>query len=126
MLESTPALAQRLLDANASLAGRSTWAVEGDFEIPRQEGAERLVSQVDQRTCVPLRVETFDAAGVLRRRLEIDPAQLQPEGERWLPRQLVFADLRDGSSATVDVLSVELDAELPAGLLTRKALARGR
>jgi hypothetical protein len=56
----------------------------------------------------------------------VDPSRLAAEGERWLPRELVFADLRDGSSATVTVLSVELDADLPAGLLTKKALARGR
>jgi Outer membrane lipoprotein-sorting protein len=125
MLESTPALAQRLLDADATLSGRKTWAVEGDLEIPRQSERERVVSQVDQATCVPLRVESFDASGNARRRLDVDPAQIVPDGARWLPRELVFADLRDGSSATVKVLSVELDSEIPAALLTRKAMVRG-
>ena len=126
MLESTPELAERLLDADATLAGRRTWTVEGEFEIPRQKETERVVSQVDQETCVPLRVETFDGSGTARRRLDIDPARVSAEGKRWLPRELVFADLRDGSTATVQVLSVELDSELPAGLLTRKALMSGR
>lgn len=126
MLEATPELAERLLDADAMVAGRRTWTVEGEFEIPRQEATERVVSQVDQETCVPLRVETFDRSGTARRRLDIDPARVSAEGKRWLPRELVFADLRDGSTATVQVLSVELDSELPAGLLTRKALMSGR
>ena len=127
MLESTPELAERLLDADATLAGRRTWTVEGEFEIPRQEATERVVSHVDQETCVPLRVETFDGSGTTaRRRLEIDPARVSAEGKRWLPRELVFADLRDGSTATVEVLAVELDADVPAGLLTRKALVHSR
>jgi hypothetical protein len=60
----------------------------------------------------------------VRRRLEVDPARLEARGSRWLARELVFSDLRDGSAATVDVLSVEIDSDVPAGLLTRKALAR--
>ena len=126
VVEATPELAERLLDADATLAGRHTWAVEGDFEIPRQQGTERVVSHVDQATCVPLRVESFDPSGVARRRLDVDPARLAPLGERWLPRELVFTDLRDGATATVEVLSVELDSDLPAGLLTRKALMSDR
>ncbi len=126
LLESDPALAERLVDADATVAGRRAWTVEGDFRMPRQEQSERVVSQVDQETCVPLRVETFDPDGTARRRLDVDPTQLAHEGRRWLPRELVFTDLRDGSSSTVEVLSVEFDAELPAGLLTRKALTRAR
>lgn len=126
VVEATPELAERLVDADASVAGRRAWAVEGDFEMPRQEGSERVRSLVDQATCVPLRVESFDASGAARRRLDVDPARVAPVGERWLPRELVFSDLRDGATATVEVLSVEIDAELPAGLLTRKALVSGR
>lgn len=125
VVEATPELAERLVDADATVAGRPAWAVEGDFEIPRQKGMERVRSLVDQTTCVPLRVESFDPAGAARRRLDVDPAHVARFGERWLPRELVFTDLRDGATATVEVLSVEIDAEMPAGLLTRKALVSG-
>jgi hypothetical protein len=123
MLESTPELAGRLLDAEARIAGRAAWQVEGLFEIPRREGRERVVSHVDRETCVPLRVETFDPSGEARRRLDVDPGRLEAAGERWLPRELVFTDLRDESTSTVTVLSVEFDTQLPAGLFTKKALA---
>lgn len=124
MLESTPMLATRLISGDADVAGRPAWTVEGDFPVPRQEKPERVVSQIDQQTCVPLRVESLDPTGAVRRRLEVDPTRLEARGRRWLARELVFNDLRDGSSATVDVLSVEIDSDVPAGLLTRKALAR--
>jgi hypothetical protein len=124
MLESTPALAARLISGDAEVAGRPAWIVEGDFPVPRQQTPERVVSRIDQQTCVPLRVESLGPKGEVRRRLEVDPARLEAIGQRWLARELVFSDLRDGSSATVDVLSVEIDTDVPAGLLTRKALAR--
>jgi hypothetical protein len=123
MLESTPELAGRLLDPGADVAGREAWRVEGLFEIPREEGKERIVSYIDRQTCVPLRVETFDPSGEARRLLEIDPARVEAEGERWLPREVVFTDLHDGSSATVEVLSADLDALVAPALLTKKALA---
>jgi hypothetical protein len=126
VVEATPDLAERLVDADATVAGRPAWAVEGDFEIPRQKGTERVLSHVDQATCVPLRVESFDPSGTARRRLDVDPARVAPVGARWLPRELVFTDLRDGATATVEVLSVEIDAAMPAGLLTRKALSNER
>jgi hypothetical protein len=126
VVEATPELAERLVDENATVAGRPAWAVEGDFEVPRQKGTELVRSLVDRATCVPLRVESFAPSGEARRRLDVDPAHLAQLGARWLPRELVFTDLRDGATATVHVLSVEIDAELPAGLLTRKAMVSGR
>jgi hypothetical protein len=126
VVEATPELAERLVDASASVAGRPAWAVEGDFEIPRQKGTERVRSLVDQATCVPLRVESFSPSGEARRRLDVDPARLAQLGARWLPRELVFTDLQGGATATVQVLSVEIDAAMPAGLLTRKAMVSGR
>lgn len=122
MIEAS-ALAQRLVASDGDIAGRPTWTVEADFEIPRQASREHVVSRVDQTTCVPLRIESFDASGTLRRRLDVDPARVEPAGARWLPRELVFTNLGDGATATVDVLSVEIDPEIPAGLLTRKAMA---
>ena len=126
VIEATPELAERLVDADATIAGRRAWTVEGEFEIPRQKALERVVSQVDQATCVPLRMESFAPSGAARRRLEVDPARVAPLGARWLPRELVFTNLEDGATATVKVLSVEIDSEVPAGLLTRKALSKDR
>jgi len=123
-LESTPKLAERLLDPATDVGGRPAWQVEGHFEVPRQETSERVVSYVDAETCVPLRIDRLDAGGAPRRRLEVDPKRLDHLGERWVPRELVFTDLADGSSATVNVISVELDVLLAPGLLTVKALAR--
>lgn len=123
-LESTPQLADRVLDPEARVANRPAWQVEGLFEIPRQDAVERVVSYVDTETCVPLRIERLDEQGAVRRRLDVDPARLEPLGERWIPRELVFTDLHDGSTARVSVRSVELDVPLAPGLLTVKALAR--
>jgi hypothetical protein len=126
VVEATPELAQRLVDGAGRVAGRPTWTVEAEFATPRQRSKERVVSDVDRETCVPLRVESFDTEGTARRRLDVDPARVEAAGARWLPRELVFTDLASGARSTVSVLAVEIDTELPAGLLTRKALARER
>ena len=124
LIEPSAELAAHLVEESAHHAGRRVWVVEGELRRPRQD-VELVVSHVDQESCVPLRVETRDAAGRLRRIVSVDPAHLTREQGHWLPRELSFEDLASGTRGRVRVTSLELESLFPPGLLTVKALRAG-
>ena len=125
LIEPSAELAAHLVEESGRYAGRRVWVVEGELRRPRQDAVELVVSHVDQESCVPLRVETRDAAGRLRRIVSVDPAHVKREQGHWLPRELSFEDLTSGSRGRVRVTSLELESLIPPGLLTVKALGAG-
>ena len=126
MIEPTGELAERMVEEGGQQGGRPVWVVEAELRRPRQAAAQRVVSHVDQESCIPIRVETWDAAGRLQRILSVDPAQLVREQGRWVPREISFEDVGSGSHGSVRVTSLELDASMALGLFTVKSLEVAR
>jgi hypothetical protein len=125
MIEPNGELAERWVEEGGRREGRPVWVVEGELRRPRQATAQRVVSHVDQESCIPLRVETWDAGGRLLRIVSVDPSQLAREQGRWVPREILFEDLGSGSRGSVRVTSLELDASMAPGLFTVKSLEVG-
>lgn len=125
LIEPNGELAERLVEDGGQQAGRPVWVVQGELRRPRQASVERVVSHIDQASCVAIRVETWDSAGRLQRILSVDPTQLMREQGRWVPREISFEDLGSGSHGTVRMTSFELDASIAPGLFTVKSLGVG-
>jgi hypothetical protein len=109
----------RLL-GESELEGHRVWVVEA-----RPNGFssyERIVALVDQRYCLPMRLEFFGIEERPLRRMRVDPEQVTRAAESWMPRRLVIEDLREGSQLTVNIVSLEVDIPLAPSLLTVKAL----
>jgi len=109
----------RLL-GESELEGHRVWVVEA-----RPNGFssyERIVALVDQRYCLPMRLEFFGIEDRPLRRMRVDPEQVTRAAESWMPRRLVIEDLREGSQLTVNIVSLEVDIPLAPSLLTVKAL----
>ena len=109
----------RLLD-ELDLEGRRVWVVEARPNAV--SSFERIVALVDQRYCLPLRLEFFGIEDRPLRRMRVDPEQVTRAAESWMPRRLVVEDLRRGAQLTVEVVSLEVDIPLAPSLLTVKAL----
>jgi hypothetical protein len=109
----------RLL-GESELEGHRVWVVEA-----RPNGFssyERIVALVDQRYCLPMRLEFFGIEERPLRRMRVDSEQVTRAAESWMPRRLVIEDLREGSQLTVNIVSLEVDIPLAPSLLTVKAL----
>jgi hypothetical protein len=109
----------RLLD-ESDLEGRRVWVVEARPNAV--SSYERIVALVDQRYCLPLRLDFFGIEDRPLRRMRVDPEHVTRAAQSWMPRRLVVEDLREGSQLTVEVVSLEVDIPLAPGLLTVKAL----
>jgi len=111
--------------------GRPTWILE---TIPgRDDRSEysRVLTYVDHASCLPIRIDLFEAgvdgADRLRKRLaapaeEIRKVRREGEAEALLPHQFVMHDLRRETQTVVRVERIEVNPNLPAEQFTRAAL----
>ncbi len=72
----------------------------------------RVRSWVDRETCVPLKVEFLEGAGV-RKRLSADAAALRRAGEHWYLSEVRLDDLHDQTSTVLRILGVSTGQEPP-------------
>jgi hypothetical protein len=107
-----------------TLHDRPVWVVAGHPGEGSASAYERVVSWVDQQTCVPLKSESYEPGGRLRKRLEVDVSQISREGERWVPRHQTMHDLRDQTSTELVVEEIELDAEISRKMFSERELER--
>jgi hypothetical protein len=102
--------------------GRAVWLVES--QPAAESGAGRVVTHVDQKTCVPLRVE-FEEAGRPRKVLSTDLASLEQRGSAWIARRFTMRDLREETETLLEVEGLELDKPIPESRFTTRTLETG-
>jgi hypothetical protein len=115
---------KRLPDAD--LDGRPVYVVESHPLESAESGYERIVSFVDQETCVALKSEFFETGAQPRRRLLADPATLSKEGESWIARTVTMKDLKDGGETRIEVKDIQPDVDIPDRNFSQSRLSRRR
>jgi hypothetical protein len=84
---------ERLPDAR--IAGRSTYVLSLVPDSNEESSYRRIVSYVDQETCVPLKIEFYERGDRLRKLLLADPDRVDQVDGRWIARELEMRDVRD-------------------------------
>lgn len=118
----TPAKLEKLADAE--IAGRATWVLAAP--IPPESGSKykRVVSFIDQETCVPLKTELMEGPDQVAKELVIAPDQVKAEGSRFIPREIIARDLEGSSETRLRVEKVEFDVSLSDSLFSEAALSK--
>jgi len=117
------ATTERLADADAF--GRSAYVLQQTPAADSGSEYEKVVSYIDQKTCVPLRVEFFTRGNHLRKVLEADPSTLAKGASGWLTHKLAIRDLRDETHTEVALEKIETGVALPRKTFTQSNLAHG-
>jgi hypothetical protein len=111
--------------------GRPTWILETIPGKADRSEYSRVLTYVDHASCLPIRIDLFEAgvdgADRLRKRLvapaeEIRTVRREGEAEALLPHQFVMHDLRRETQTVVRVERFEVNPNLPAEQFTRAAL----
>jgi hypothetical protein len=90
---------KRLGDATA--AERNAWVTESTPSDPSSEYT-RIVSRVDQETCVPLEVELYTKGSAEpAKRMSTNPKTVSQEKTGYMPREITMRDLRTETSTTI-------------------------
>jgi hypothetical protein len=85
---------------------------------------DRVLSFVDQRSCVPLKIELYKD-GELRKLVTADPASIRREGGIWLARSIEVRDLEHEVETDILVERIDVDPELPDRIFSPSYLKRG-
>lgn len=123
------------LIGESPVEGRPAWLLEA---IPGNEMGEseytRVLTYVDQASCLPIQIDLFEDDDRLRKRLrapisEIKTVGLRGEAEgeaagqrREVPHLFVMEDLQRGTQTVVRIESVETVTDWPAAQFTKAGL----
>ncbi len=101
---------------------RPTWLLE---TLPAAEDDSeygRVLTHVDQDTCLPTRVDLYGHDDRLRKRLTAPIEDIRAIGDARLPYVFVMEDLRRETQTTVRIDRFDTSSDLPASEFTRQAL----
>jgi hypothetical protein len=116
--------AKRLADAR--VGQRAVYVLEALLPPEGGSAYERVVFSVDQGTCVPLKIESYEPGDRLRKVLRTDPEAISRESNVWVARSLTLQDLRDQTRTRLLVEKVEIDVDLSDRLFSEVQLGRKR
>jgi hypothetical protein len=102
-----PEKIERLADARVD--ARPVYVLESRPAAGSGSMYEKIVTQVDQKTCVPLRIDLYEHGKGLRKRLVVDPMLLRKKGQTWLPQIALMEDMIRLTSTVLMIDSTEQD-----------------
>lgn len=93
-----------------TLDGRPVYVIEARAPEISESAYRRGVSWIDRETCVPLKIELYEAGDRLRKVLSASHARVEKHADGWLPHELVMVDQRDQTRTVLTVEKLEVGA----------------
>lgn len=113
---------ERLPDAE--LSGRAVYVVATVPTETGQSAYRRVVSMVDQETCVPLQVDFYEQGKEPRKTLLATVESLRADGPRWSAREYSMQDRKNETRTWLRINESELDSKIPDRLFNPNRLDR--
>lgn len=114
------------LGPDQDVEGRPAWVVEGRPTPDEASSYAKVVVFVDQKTCLPLRMEFYERNDKLRKVMTTDVAKIEQVGSIWVSRAMQMQDLRDQTATDVTVESIEVDVDVPNRYFSQRELETRR
>jgi len=106
----------------SEIEGRPAWLLE---TVPDPEdGSEyaRVLTYVDQGSCLPIQIDLFEEDEELRKRLRAPYEEIRTVGTSHLPHVFVMEDLRRETHTVIRIERFDSSQDLPADQFTKSAL----
>ncbi len=106
----------------SQVAGRAAWLLEA---LPAaKDGSEytRVLTYVDQDSCLPIQIDLFEEDDRLRKRLHAPHEEIRRVGSTHLPHVFVMEDLRRETHTVIRIERFDSSEDLPAAQFTKSAL----
>ncbi|MBW2280183.1 MAG: outer membrane lipoprotein-sorting protein [Deltaproteobacteria bacterium] len=100
--------------ADSKVSGHDVWVVETLPEDADSSAYESVVTSIDKKTCIALKIEMYAPGGRVRKVLNVDPNQIQKRGDVWIAHHALMKDVRDYTETQLLVESVETHMDFPA------------
>ncbi len=105
-----PSETHKLGSSETPVEGRPFWLLE-TIPDPESSSYERIVSLIDEQTCVLVRAEMFESGFTPRKVLTSNPESVTREGSTWVARDIMIRDLRDETQTRMVIDDVDLEVE---------------
>ena len=99
--------------ADGKIGERSVYVISSAPAAGEQSSYERIVSSVDQETCVVLEIDSYEPGGRLRKVLHADPAKIVQVGPLQIATAIELEDKLDQTRTRVTLEDVKLDTAIP-------------
>lgn len=101
---------------------RKTWVLELIAKVDDVSYQKRKI-WIDQERFVPLKEELFAKSGKLLKKTEM--SDIKKVDGRWYPHKINYKDmLKKGKGTDFIILEIQIDAEIPAHILTKASLRK--
>lgn len=97
---------------DGAIGERKTYSIQTLYDSAEESAYGRVVTHLDQSTCMPLRVDFFDSADVAVKQLNIDPATMTEQDGKWQIRDADMLDLHNKTHTTIKVEEISVDESL--------------
>jgi hypothetical protein len=84
-----------------------------------------VIAHFDRETCVLLHAELYGHSGDLAKQLDVAWADVEKQGERWVPKKVTMRDLGKKTESQIHLRKAEWNADLPDRLFSQGELAKG-
>jgi outer membrane lipoprotein-sorting protein len=111
---------------DGELDGRATHAIEITPARGEESSYERIVAQVEQERCLPVRLELFETGGRLRKVMSFPSDQIKPTKKGDFPHLIRVEDRIDGTHTEIIIEQLEFDAKIPESYFSQSKLELGR
>lgn len=113
-------------EADAEVAGKKVHVLSIVPDKAEESAYKRLVSYIDQDTCVALQTDFIETGDSPRKRLSVDPKEVKQDGPRWVAVFYEMKDLRDSTRSELRIEKLSADIDLPSRLFNPQTFHLGR
>ena len=111
---------------DSELDGQAVYVLESRPGPEEESAYEKVLTFISKEKCVPLKIESYETGGRLRKQITMGSAQRVQEAGIWLAREILVKDVRDETETRVVVEKIEIDQQLNDRLFNHGQLGRRR
>lgn len=113
-------------EPDSTLDGRAVYVVRMKPTGQEVSAYDRIDAYIDQKNCVPLKIDFYESGDRLAKELTADPSSVRQEpGGQWIARSVTMRNVADETETRLVVEGVKIDTDLPKRLFTVGDLEKG-
>lgn len=113
-------------EPDAEVGGRKAYVLSFAPDKVEESAYRRVVSRIDQETCVALQTDFFRAKETPEKRLTVSAQEIKREGQRWQPHFYEMQDLGNGTRSELRIEKVVADTDLAERLFNPQTFYLGK
>ena len=109
---------------DAEVGSRKTYVIQTVYEEGADSAYSRVVTNIDQVTCMPLMVDFYDLDDIAVKQLTVNPETMTEDGGKWQIRDADMQNLHQKTHTEIKVEDIQTDAEISSRVFNSQSFYR--